>query len=129
MIKAQDNSETELGNSVTEEEEEAHGAKMQTTTLTDITVQAVVLTLAHGRHRAHLEHSLHVKHPYLNIPFFTKRAFIYFAIWIALAFFMFKKSTAQDADGNPQTTILMGKVSAPGLMLYGFLSHSQLLTG
>ncbi|WDE96600.1 hypothetical protein PQO03_01285 [Lentisphaera profundi] len=75
--------------------------------------------LAHGRHRAHLEHSLHVKHSYLNVSAFTKRACVYFAIWIALAFFMFKKSTGQDADGNPQTTILMGKMSAPGLMLFG----------
>ena len=74
--------------------------------------------LAHGRHRNHLEHALHAKHSYLNVSFFVKRAFIYFAIWIVLAFFMFKKSTAQDVDGNADTTILMGKVSAPGLMLF-----------
>jgi hypothetical protein len=100
-----------------EEEEEAHSESAHDTHDAHHE-EGGRFDLAHGRHRAHLEHSLHVKHSYLNASFFTKRAIIYFAIWIGLAFFMFKKSTSQDADGNPKTTILMGKASAPGLILF-----------
>ncbi|EDM24777.1 hypothetical protein LNTAR_03394 [Lentisphaera araneosa HTCC2155] len=114
ISEAQDAAEAHIEG---EEEEEAHSEGAHTAH-DDHHAAGGRFDLAHGRHRAHLEHSLHVKHSYLNKSAFTQRAIIYFIIWIALAFFMFKKSTSQDADGNPKTTILMGKASAPGLMLY-----------
>ena len=76
------------------------------------------LDLAHGKHRNHLEHVLHVKHVYLMPGFFNYRAIFYFIVWIGLAFFMFNKSVQQDTTKDPKTTILMGKASAPGLMIF-----------
>lgn len=63
---------------------------------------------------------LQKKAGYLNPTFFTIRLFGYFAIWIALAFFLRKISLRQDQQqlssshyANPWV-----KISAPGMILY-----------
>jgi hypothetical protein len=54
---------------------------------------------------------------YLNVPFFIGRAAAYFIIWIAIAFFLYSWSVAQDqGDSNDRRFRLL---SAPGLVLYG----------
>ncbi len=57
-----------------------------------------------------LEHALHHKAAYLNLPFFLARAAVYFAIWIGLSRVM----TARPA--NPDREF---KLAGPGLILYG----------
>lgn len=40
------------------------------------------------------------KRPYLNVPFFLVRALVYFAVWLALAYFLNKWSREQDVAPN-----------------------------
>ncbi|MFI4874900.1 MAG: quinol:cytochrome C oxidoreductase, partial [Blastopirellula sp. JB062] len=47
------------------------------------------------------------KEPYLNSTFFTIRAVLYFAVWIAAAWYFLSKSTAQDETGDPDLTLRM----------------------
>src|SRR5678815_1237652 len=47
------------------------------------------------------------KTPYLNFPFFTVRAVLYFGIWIALAFFLNRWSLAQDRTADNRYTKYM----------------------
>lgn len=67
------------------------------------------------------------KHPvllekakYLNLPFFTVRAAIYFAIWLALAFFLNRWSLLQDRTADKQFTKKMRVLSGPGMVLFVF---------
>lgn len=67
------------------------------------------------------------KHPvvalkarYLNLPFFTVRAVIYFAIWIALAYFLNRWSQLQDQTADRQYTKRMRVLSGPGMVLLVF---------
>ena len=67
------------------------------------------------------DHLLHLKHAYLNVPFFLGRAALFFAIWIALAFTLIRWSREQDE----QPAELIGPkdrrfrlVSAPGMCLF-----------
>ncbi len=55
---------------------------------------------------------------YLNRPFFLGRIVIYFAAWIALAGYYYRRSVRQDADGNPALTKQMTAASYGGLVLY-----------
>jgi hypothetical protein len=62
---------------------------------------------------------LQMKAPYLNVPFFTVRAVIYFAFWIFLVFLLNKWSAAQDRGETamtPADSVRFRKVSAPGLL-------------
>jgi hypothetical protein len=59
------------------------------------------------------------KSVYLNLPFFVGRTLLYFAVWLALAFFLNKWSRQQDATGDPDLARKMRALSAPGLVLYG----------
>lgn len=54
---------------------------------------------------------------YLNVPFFTVRAALYFAIWLILAFYLNRWSLQQDriADGGSATR--MRVLSGPGMVL------------
>lgn len=68
-----------------------------------------------------------LKHPvlmekskYLNLPFFTVRAAIYFAIWLALAFFLNRWSLSQDRTADRQFTKRMQVLSGPGMILLVF---------
>jgi hypothetical protein len=60
------------------------------------------------------------KAKYLNLPFFTVRAAIYFAIWLALAFFLNRWSLLQDRTADRQYTKRMGMLSGPGMVLFVF---------
>lgn len=66
-------------------------------------------------HDAVLQH----RSAYTNGPFFLVRAAIYLVIWMALAYFLNRWSADQDRGiGNQQSRL--EKLSAPGLILYGF---------
>jgi hypothetical protein len=54
---------------------------------------------------------LPLKQGYLNVPFFTTRAILYFVFFIFAAWYYRRLSTAQDVDGNPVLTCKMRKWS------------------
>ena len=56
------------------------------------------------------------KTPYLNIPFFTVRTVVYFAVWIALAFLFNRWSLAQDRTADNRYTKNMRVLSGPGMV-------------
>lgn len=60
------------------------------------------------------------KSKYLNLPFFTVRALIYFAIWMALAYFLNRWSLLQDRTADRQFTKRMRVLSGPGMVLFVF---------
>jgi hypothetical protein len=66
---------------------------------------------------AHEELLLH-KRPYLNVPFFLTRALIYFAVWLALAYFLNKWSREQDAQHDPTLARRFQLLSSGGLVAY-----------
>lgn len=57
-----------------------------------------------------------LKTPYLNLPFFTGRAVLYFVVWIALAFFLNKWSLAQDRTADNRYTKKMRELSGGGMV-------------
>jgi hypothetical protein len=61
---------------------------------------------------------LQKKSAYLNPVFFTIRVVIYFTIWILLARGLYKTSLSQDAGHQPEHTVKMRKISAPGMVLF-----------
>lgn len=60
------------------------------------------------------------KTPYLNLPFFTIRAVIYFAVWLALMFLLNKWSLEQDRTADNRYTKNMRVLSGPGMVLLIF---------
>src|SRR5687768_601591 len=60
------------------------------------------------------------KTPYLNFPFFAIRALIYFAVWLAIAYFLNRWSLLQDRTGDNQYTKKMRTLSGPGMVLLIF---------
>ncbi len=60
------------------------------------------------------------KRAYLNVPFFIVRAAVYFAAWLALAFFTAKWSREQDRTGDARYAVKMRQLSGGGLVLLGF---------
>ena len=60
------------------------------------------------------------KAKYLNLTFFTVRAAIYFAVWLALAFFLNRWSLLQDKTADRQFTKRMRMLSGPGMVLLVF---------
>jgi hypothetical protein len=60
------------------------------------------------------------KAKYLNLSFFTVRAAIYFAIWLALAYFLNRWSLMQDKTADRQFTKRMRMLSGPGMVLFVF---------
>ncbi|MEP6569381.1 MAG: hypothetical protein ABJC10_06360 [Acidobacteriota bacterium] len=63
---------------------------------------------------------LQEKSKYLNLPFFTVRAAIYFAIWLALAYFLNRWSLLQDRTADRKYTKNMRVLSGPGMVLFVF---------
>ena len=53
---------------------------------------------------------------YLNFPFFTGRAVLYFAVWLALMFLLNRWSLAQDRTGDNRFTKNMRVLSGPGMV-------------
>jgi len=62
---------------------------------------------------------LQAKEAYLNVPFFLARAAFYFAVWIAIAYFVNRWSLEQDRAGSPALTRKLQLLSAAGLVAYG----------
>jgi hypothetical protein len=60
------------------------------------------------------------KTPYLNVPFFLVRVFIYFGVWIALTHFLNKWSLEQERSGDEVVTARMRRLSAGGIIAYAF---------
>lgn len=65
------------------------------------------------------DHYLQVKQFYLTVPFFVLRQVLYFAIWLALAYFLNKWSAVQDTRGDDAILRRLRSVSGPGILLYG----------
>lgn len=55
---------------------------------------------------------------YLNLPFFSARAALYFAIWILTAYLLNKWSLEQDRTADRRFTRRMRMMSGPGLLLF-----------
>jgi hypothetical protein len=86
-----------------------------------------VIIGAHSIYHEWMDHEEVAKHPavqfkasYLNLPFFTVRSLIYFAIWGALAFFLNKWSLAQDRTADNRYTKNMRVLSGPGMVILIF---------
>jgi hypothetical protein len=60
------------------------------------------------------------KAKYLNLSFFTLRAAVYFAVWLALAFFLNRWSLMQDKTADRKFTKRMQLLSGPGMVLFVF---------
>src|SRR5262249_16016742 len=56
---------------------------------------------------------------YLNVPFFIVRTAIYFAIWIALAYFINRWSRAQDERDDPELRQRIRRPAGFGIVLFG----------
>ena len=65
------------------------------------------------------DQTLQSKVLYLNVPFFTVRAVLYFAIWISLGYFLTRWSREQDRTGDGSLVEKLQTLSGPGLVLYG----------
>lgn len=63
---------------------------------------------------------LREKSKYLNLPFFTVRAAIYFGIWLVLAYFLNRWSLRQDRTADRKYTKNMRVLSGPGMVLFVF---------
>jgi hypothetical protein len=59
------------------------------------------------------------KQIYLNAPFFWGRAALYFFLWIVIAVFLNRLSRRQDETGDARLSDWLGRLSAPGLVVYG----------
>ncbi|HMN94849.1 MAG TPA: hypothetical protein PKC43_01080 [Phycisphaerales bacterium] len=59
------------------------------------------------------------KTAYLNVPFFLLRSTAYLAIWAALGWFFWRRSTEQDADGGIAATERMQRWAPAGIILFG----------
>jgi hypothetical protein len=62
---------------------------------------------------------LRAKAAYLNVPFFLGRAALYFAVWMAVAYFLNRWSLEQDRVGTPALSRKLQLLSAGGLVAYG----------
>src|SRR5262249_15600538 len=54
---------------------------------------------------------------YLNVPFTLGRAFVYFAVWGALAYFLNRWSLVHHATGNAEVAHKCSSLSGPGLVV------------
>jgi hypothetical protein len=59
------------------------------------------------------------KSVYLNVPFFTGRALLYFAAWIAFAYYLNRWSLEQDSAGDRPIARRLQLLSSVGLVAYG----------
>jgi hypothetical protein len=57
------------------------------------------------------------KEGYLNLPFWTVRSVLYFAVWAGLAYVLRRNSMAQDETADPAPTVRNQTISAPGLVV------------
>ena len=59
---------------------------------------------------------IQAKTPYLNLPFFSIRAVVYFGVWLTLMFFLNRWSLAQDRTADDRYTKNMRLLSGPGMV-------------
>jgi len=59
------------------------------------------------------------KEIYLNLPFLLVRTCLSFGIWGALAFYLLRWSRRQQEQAEPVPTLILRKISAPGLVVFG----------
>jgi hypothetical protein len=59
------------------------------------------------------------KEIYLNLPFLVVRTGLFFCILGALAFYLLRSSRRQRERSEPAPTLVLRKISAPGLVLFG----------
>jgi hypothetical protein len=62
-----------------------------------------------------LAHLAHVREPWLNVPFFLLRTAIYFAVWLGVAFALYRLSVRQDAEGGFALTDRQRRIAAATL--------------
>lgn len=65
------------------------------------------------------DHLLQEKAAYLNIPFFTVRMVVYFAIWILIGYLLIKWSRDLERTDDGSLIAKLQALSGPGLVLYG----------
>jgi hypothetical protein len=58
------------------------------------------------------------KFAYLNVPFFVARLVIYFAVWIGLARYFYRRSLSQDETGQAGLTLTMSRMAGLAIVLY-----------
>ncbi|RAP31996.1 quinol:cytochrome C oxidoreductase [Candidatus Marinamargulisbacteria bacterium SCGC AG-414-C22] len=66
------------------------------------------------------DHLLKVKEPFLNIPFFVIRLFIYFFLWRWIANKFFFGSVEQDETGDESITFALQRRSTYSLIIFAF---------
>jgi hypothetical protein len=66
--------------------------------------------------------NIQAKTAYLNVPFFLARAVFYFLIWTYYAWRLSSWSAAQDQTGDESLISKMRAVSAPGLVIFTFVT-------
>jgi hypothetical protein len=66
--------------------------------------------------------NLVAKSAYLNVPGVLVRTVIYFAVWALYAYLMSKWSMEQDRTGEERLANKMRRVSAPGLVVFTFVT-------
>lgn len=72
-------------------------------------------------HEAAQHPAVAFKSGYLNVPFFTIRAIIYFGVWSTLAYFLNSWSLAQDRTADVQYAKKMRVLSGPGMVALIFV--------
>lgn len=75
-----------------------------------------------ARPEAAHDHAIHAKAAYLNVPGVVGRALFYFLIWGLYAHFLSKWSNQQDHSGDEALIDKMRAWSAPGLVVFTFVS-------
>ncbi len=63
------------------------------------------------------------KQIYLNVPFWWGRMVLFFAVWLALAFFLNAWSRRQEATGDGRYAWRLETLSGAGLVAYGITMH------
>lgn len=58
------------------------------------------------------------KSAYLNLPFYSARALVFFALWLGLAWLVTRWSAEQDRTGLPLYTRRLQLLAGPGLLIY-----------
>jgi hypothetical protein len=66
------------------------------------------------------DHLVKAKQGWLNVPFFMIRAVIYFAVWIFITRYFFKKSLQQDESGDPAISEKLRRAAGPSIIAYAF---------
>ena len=59
------------------------------------------------------------KQPFLNVPFWIGRTAFYFVIWVGMAFLLSRWSSEQDAAPGRPYDARFGRLSGPGLVVFG----------